>query len=250
MVVIDALTYVGESVYLKRRFTAEDLIEMMDTNGIDMAVVTAPPPGPDYQRANEGVYEAVRKYPDRLVGFYKINPWFKEAELERAERAVREWGFRGFKLDPKDDSFHVGTSIVKPVMELAEMLEVPIFFQTGDSSFCPPEAIAFMAPSFPKVTIIMSHTDLGVRLATYPRLSEDLKNIYFGTYPLRGGHKGIDRFLRLITSRTIDPKRVVFTTEMPFGHPKFELKVIELSNLDEEAKKLIMGENIKRILRL
>lgn len=249
MVVIDAHAYVGESVYLKKKFSAEGLIKRMDTNGIDIAVVTAPPPGPDYQEANKRVYEATEKYPDRLRGFYKVNPWYREAELERAETAIKDWSFKGFKLDPKNESYGVSSPLVKPVMELAGKLGVPVFFHTGDSAFCPPEAVAFLAASFPKVTVMMSHAGSGVRLATHPRLAEDLKNIFFGTYPLRGGHEGVDRFLRGLP-KTMDPKRVVFTTEVPFGYPELELKTIELTNIEEDIKKLVMGENIKKILKL
>jgi predicted TIM-barrel fold metal-dependent hydrolase len=249
MVVIDAHAYVGESVYLKKKFTAEDLTKRMDANGIDMAVVTAPPPGPDYQEANRRVYEATKKYPDRLLGFYKVNPWYGEAELERAETAIKEWGFKGFKLDPKNESYMVSSRIVRPVMELAGKLGVPVFFHTGDSSFCPPEAVAFLASSFQKVTVMMSHAGLGFRLATHPRLAEDLKSIVFGTYRLEGGHNGVSWFLRELP-RTLDPKRVVFTTEVPFGYPELELKTIELTKVDEEIKKLIMCENIKNILKL
>ncbi len=103
MKVIDALSYVGKSLYFKREFKVEDLIERMNSNGIEMAVITAPPPGPDYREANKIVYEAVKKYPERLMGFYKINPWFGKEELERAKYAVKEWNFKGLKLDPKDD---------------------------------------------------------------------------------------------------------------------------------------------------
>ena len=128
MVVIDALAYVGESVYLKKKLTADDLIKRMDSNDIDVTVITAPPPGPDYQEANKLVYEVTKKYPDRLLGFYKMNPWYGKAELERAEAAVKDWGFKGFKLDPKDEAYFVGAPVVAAVMDLAGKLKVPVFF--------------------------------------------------------------------------------------------------------------------------
>ncbi|MCS7386340.1 MAG: amidohydrolase family protein [archaeon GB-1867-005] len=267
MLVIDALTYIGESIYFRsKKFTAEDLIKKMDRNGIDLAIVTAPPPGPNYQEANKTVYEAVKKYPNRLIGFYRINPWFGKVELEKAEIAVREWKFKGFMLDPRNESFYVMSpaiisifsatavrrQIVEPVMELASRLKVPVFFNlddTMDLDFCTPESLALLAASYPDVTLMMRHTYLALSLALNPRLADDLKNIVFGTYPLVGGHKGVDKFLKAI-GRVIDPSRVVFTTEMPFGCPELELKIIELSKLDEEIRKRIMGENIRSILKL
>lgn len=247
--VIDALAYVGESVYLKKKITVDDLIKRMDANNIDMAVVTAPPPGPEYQEANKVVYDAIKKYPDRLMGFYKLNPLFGKPELERAEKAVEDWGFKGFKLDPKDEGYNIGAPSVKLVMELAEKLQVPVFSQSGESQFCMPEAVVFTAASFPGITVMMRSENIAVRLATHPRLAEDLKNLVFGTYPLRGSHNGVSGFLKGLP-KTFDPRRVVFTTEVPFGYPELELKTIELTKPDEEALRLIMGENIKRLLKI
>ncbi len=45
-------------------------------------------------------------------------------------------------------------------------------------------------------------------------------------------------------------KSVVFTSEMPFGYPELELKIIELTNLNQEIKELILRKNIKRILKI
>mgnify|MGYP001095364092 CR=1 FL=1 len=264
MVIIDAQAYVGESIYLKKKFTDDDLIKRMDANGIDMAVVTAPPPAraQDYQEANKIIYEATKKYPDRLIGLYKVNPWFRNAELERAETAIKDWEFKGIKLNPFHESFnvikynpqkeasYVVNPIVKAVMDLASRLEVPVFFHTGDSTFCPPESILFIAALYPKVTVMTRHTLLGLLLASHQCLSKDLENIVFGTYPLKGGGpKGIDKFLKLIPIG-IGVNRIVFTTETPFGHPEFELKVIERTNLDTKIKNLIMSTNIKNIINI
>ena len=45
MIVIDALTFLSETLYWKQ--SAEGLVKRMDKNGIDAAVATPPPPGPD-----------------------------------------------------------------------------------------------------------------------------------------------------------------------------------------------------------
>lgn len=245
--IIDAHAYIGESIYWKRKFEVNDLIKRMDKNNIDIAVVTAPPPGPYYQAANRKVYEAVKKYPDRLIGMYRANPWFKEKELERVKIAIENWGFKAIKLDPQNDAYSAISPLVKPFMNLAEKLNVPVYVRTANSQFCPPEAVIFLAATFPNVTIITRHTPLGVSLASKSPMANKLRNIVFGTYPLRGGHQGVDMFLKSLP-QLFDPKRVVFTTEVPFGYPELELKTIELTGLDEEIKKMIMYENIKRIL--
>jgi len=36
----------------------------------------------------------------------------------------------------------------------------------------------------------------------------------------------------------------------PFGYPELELKTLELTKVDEEIRKLVIGENIERSLKL
>jgi predicted TIM-barrel fold metal-dependent hydrolase len=254
--VIDAHAYLGESIYWKRKiFEAKDLLDRMDANGIDMAVVTAPPPGPYYDEANRKVYEAVKEHPDRLIGMYRLNPWFREKELEKAKKSVIEWGFKAFKLDPQNDSYDVLSGMLDPVMELAEELEIPVYIRTTDSQFCPPESVVLRAISKPNVTVITRQTGVGRLLATrlwkkgITPMADKLENLVFGTHPLVGAHRGVNRFLKGLAD-VMDPRRVVFTTEVPFGYPELELKTIELTKIDENLRALIMEENIKRILRI
>ncbi|RLE54825.1 MAG: hypothetical protein DRJ30_04555 [Candidatus Methanomethylicota archaeon] len=247
--IIDAHTYIGESIYWRRKFTVEDLIERMDKNGIDAAMVVAPPPGPYYDDGNKMVFEAAEKYPDRIYGIYRLNPWFREEELEKAEKAVLNWGFKAFHLDPQNESYSISSSIVKPVIDLAEKLDVPIYIRSSQSQFCPPEGIVFLAYSNPNVKIITGRSTLATMLSAFPPISKHLRNLYFETYPLRGGHNGVDRSLKLFLE-TIDPSRLLFSSHTPFGHLELELKIIELTGVTEDYRRLMMGENVRRLLKL
>ena len=51
-------------------------------------------------------------------------------------------------------------------------------------------------------------------------------------------------------SERLDTRRLVFSTRAPIGFPELELKIMELSTLDEDIKHQIMSENIKRILKI
>lgn len=247
--IIDAHVFIGESIYFRRgKFTFEELLKVMDENNVDMAVIVAPPPGPYYDSGNTYVYEATRKS-DRLIGVYRLNPWFGASELEKAERSIVEWGFKAIYIDPQNESFSIVSPIVKPVIELASKLEVPLYIKSSPSQFYSPEGVVLLAYMNQNVNFITGQSSVAAFLSTRSPMAKDLKNLYLETYPLRGGHQGIDTFLKRIPE-TMDPNRLIFSSQMPFGHVTIELKTIELTGVIEEYKRLILSENIKRLLKI
>lgn len=247
--VIDAHTFIGESIYFKRKkFTIENLLNVMDEYKVDMAVVVAPPPGPYYDDGNKYVYDAIKKS-DRLIGVYRVNPWFFDSESDRAKASILEWGFKALYIDPQNESFSVTSPIVKPIIELAGKLEVPLYIKSSNSQFYSPEGIVLLAYMNQNVNFITGQSSIAAFLSTRSPMAKDLKNLYLETYPLRSGHQGIDMFLKRIPE-TMDPSRLVFSSHMPFGHVAIELKTVELTGIPKEYKKLIMYENIKRLLKI
>jgi predicted TIM-barrel fold metal-dependent hydrolase len=234
--IIDSLTFLGETLYWNQ--SAEKLIKRMDKNKIDLAIATSPPPGPDYTEANRRVYEAVKKNPDRIIGFFRVNPHYKEKALADAETAVKEWGFKGFKMDPTNEAFSLTPSSAEGVLELARKLKVPVYFHTGDSIFCPPERVEHIAQLYPKVTLMMHAS------AQTAAMAMRQTNIVLATGPL-----GTPMLLD-VASKRFDTKRLVFSTRAPIGFPELELRIVGLSTLDKDIKAQIMSENIKRILHL
>jgi predicted TIM-barrel fold metal-dependent hydrolase len=75
-------------------------------------------------------------------------------------------------------------------------------------------------------------------------IAQSHENIVLATGPLGG-----PRFLETALER-LDPRGIVFTTRSPIGFPELELRILELSTISEQHRRLIMGENIKRILGL
>jgi len=249
MVVIDAHVFIGESIYFRRgKFTFDELLKIMDDNQVDMAVIVAPPPGPQYDSGNRYVYEATRKS-DRLIGVYRLNPWFREVEIEKAKKSIVEWGFKAIYIDPQNESFSITSPIVTPVIELAGKLEVPLYVKSSNSQFYSPEGVMFLAYMNQNVNFITGQSSIIAWLSTKSPMSKNLQNLFIETYPLRGGHMGVDMFLKRIPE-TMDPNRLLFSSQMPFGHVKLELKTIELTGVYENYKRLIMGENIKRLLKI
>lgn len=81
-------------------FTADDLISVMDKNGVEKAVLLQ---GQFFGFQNEYTAEAVKKYPHRLVGAGSYDPFCAKAEAVK-HRLFKELGFRAVKFEVSNGS--------------------------------------------------------------------------------------------------------------------------------------------------
>jgi len=99
--IIDSHTHVDEAPAFGWIDPPEAIIGLMDEAGIDQAVIMTytdlPGANPD---ALEYIAGCVARYPNRLIGYVRLNPSF-EAEAARLLReAITRRGFKGVKLHP------------------------------------------------------------------------------------------------------------------------------------------------------
>jgi predicted TIM-barrel fold metal-dependent hydrolase len=92
--IIDVSNVIGRHKF-KPEITAESLLKQMDAAGVDKAVISCYAESLD----NESVYNAIRKYPDRFIGLYTVNPWADNSAAE-LEDALKNKGFKGLYMHP------------------------------------------------------------------------------------------------------------------------------------------------------
>ena len=234
MTVIDGHVFLGKTIYMEQ--TGETLIANMDRLGVDISVVVAPPPGPFYGEANAYVIEEVKKHPGRLAALFRANPQL-EGEDERFRDALGR-GFSGLQLDPTNDGYGVGGDRMEPVVKVAEEEGVPVYIHSGDSIFCPPEAVADYAGKHQAVNFVTSQSRRAYRVL------KDCDNIYLSTMP----------FPTLAFQRgyadELDTDKLIFTSDAPLGNIDLEMRSVELSKLEDEKRERILGGNLRRILQI
>ena len=234
MTVIDGHVFLGKTIYMEQ--TGETLIANMDRLGVDISVVVAPPPGPFYGEANAYVIEEVEKHPGRLAALFRANPQL-EGEDERFRDALGR-GFSGLQLDPTNDGYGVGGDRMEPVVNVAEEEGVPVYIHSGDSIFCPPEAVADYASRFQEVNFVTSQSRRAYRAV------KGRSNIYLATkpFPTLAFQRGY--------ANEMDTNRLVFTSDAPLGNLDLEMRSVELSRLEDETRERILGGNLRRILQI
>jgi predicted TIM-barrel fold metal-dependent hydrolase len=150
--------------------TGELALKDMNEGGIDKSVISVCDFGlcPEI---GEGKYtiaeqnklyaELGKKYPDRFISFFGIDPR-RPGAYKLFDRAVKEWGMKGLKLLPPT-GFFPDDKEVYPLYAKAEELGVPLLIHTGPetipllSKYGWPIYLDEVCNSFPDLKIVAAH---------------------------------------------------------------------------------------------
>ncbi|MCB1243879.1 MAG: amidohydrolase family protein [Verrucomicrobiales bacterium] len=237
----------GESPAEKARY----LIEVGQRLGIGhfclfmgYPFLTNPSPA-DLRRQNDQVLEAVSAHPDQLTGFVYLSGEHVAASLEELNRCVRDGPMRGIKLwvarrcsDPAMD----------PIFRRAEELNVVVFQHTwlkvsgqlpGEST---PDDVAALGARFPGMKLICGHAggdwERGIAaIRQHPQ-------IHLGI----GGSDPTAGFVEMAV-RELGAARIVWGSDAPGRSFASQLAKVSGARIDEAAKRLILGDNLARLLQ-
>ena len=235
--------------------TPEQLLERMDKNGVDYAVVfpmvnNAGLSLEEIKRANDYIIEAVNRYPQRFVGFCLSTPMYQEKAIEEVERCVKA-GLKGIKLHPHIHGYYpVDGEIMRTLMEAAREFRLVITVHSdANSKRCNPYQIARLARRFPDVPIIMAHMGMDSDFVHFvPDLIKGIDNLFVDT----SDTPNLPEFVYSIPSRVI-PDQVLFGSDMPTLSIEVEIYKLRVAEeiyggLDPVGKRKLLGENAVRLL--
>jgi len=249
-----AQIYSGEKVKIA---TAEDLINSMDRDGVDISVIV------NYgwsthelcMETNDYILESVARYPKRLIGFCAVGSYTDKASLAEIERCVRG-GIRGvgeLRPDMQPIDF-TKKDVIEPFADLLRKHKLILLTHSsepvghlypGKGAATPGLLYAFIA-SFPDLPVVCAHWGGGLPFyALMPEVRKALENVYFDT--------AISPFLYrqeiyLEVSRLIGADRILFGSDYPVIPQSRLLKEIDSAGLPEEEKDIILSGNARRLL--
>lgn len=232
-------------------FTVDSLVAEMDEAGVEKALMCSQAGG-SWEVTAEYVRDFVDGRRDRLHGVAGIDPRDITSGVKKLETTVLEYGFVGahsyphwFGLSPDDRTYY-------PFYAKCCELDVPIqiqvgqAFQAGLRSVGRPEAIDAIAVDFPALKIIGIHTG-------YPWEREMVAvawkhpNAYIGAdchYPQAWASELVE-FMR-----NDGRDKVMWGTNKPVCEFQRSLDQFDELGLDEEAKRNVLYENVRRVYRL
>ena len=236
--------------------TAEDIVEELENSGVDKAVVF----GFAFKDmglcryVNDYVAEAIKKYPDKLIGYISVMPTSRELEQE-IDRCMG-MGLEGIgEIFPHGQGFDIADP--KEMSDLSNICierDIPLIIHTnepvghyycGKTDTTPVKASAF-AQNFPDITVIFAHWGGGLLFyELMPEIRRQNKNVYYDTAasPLL-----YDKNIYKVAKDIEVLDKVLFGSDFPLLPMKRYLQEIAESGLTQEEQALIKGENARRLL--
>jgi len=255
---IDMNAYLGHFAFRQLRHnTAPGLLKLMDSKGIDKAVVSSASAITyrNTQAGNDEVHAEVAPHRDRLIPFAVINPSY--AGWQDDLRICHEdFGMSGLRLYPKWHNYGLSDrcclDLVGAATERGMVLSIPIRAEDSrqrhwlaDVPDVPLDEIATLVTACPQARFVLVN---GIGFVRSPLGQKDsgLPANYFIEISRLSATLG-NEIGQLIANLGAD--RVVFGTGMPFKYPDPALVKLGVLDASEEDKEKIRCQNATKLLR-
>lgn len=200
----------------------------------------------EFRECNDLVFEAMRLHPDRFVGFCYVNPAHGREALEEIRRCVADGSMLGIKLwcaVPCSDP------CVFPIIERAIELGAPVLQHTwlkitGNLPFeSRPSDMVRLASAYPQAKIIFGHAggdwEHGIKAV------KPFPNVFIET---AGGNP--EAGFTEMAVREVGARRVVFGSDAGGRSYASQIAKVYGADISEGERELILGQNMKRLLKI
>jgi predicted TIM-barrel fold metal-dependent hydrolase len=244
-------------------------VEELDRYGLKRTVLIA-----SYLGDEGSVADAIRAFPDRLIGYFMLNPMADDA-VARAEAAVEKHGLRGICLFPAMHRFSVQDERLRPIYELAARNRTVVFVHQGvltvgvrkrlglpshfDMRFSNPIDLHRVALEHPGVNFVIPHFGAGYFRETL-MLADLCPNVHVDTSSTNSWIRyavGV-RDLPEAFSRALDvlgPARLLFGSDSSFfprgWHPEIlntQVEILRQLGTGAADAQAILGGNLERLV--
>ena len=240
----------------------EKQIEIADRLGIEKMQISSPvtnfsgtePEGPEeVKKNNDIVIAAVKKYPDRFVGFFTLNPLYGKESMEEIKRCVDNGliGYKGYTQVKINDPVYY--PVIEKLTELKMIVYMHTFTQLGmggyrmkyDTGRFPHTTLAEdmveSAKKYPDTIFHFAHIGGGGDWEYQCKMLKQCPNIYVDT----GGSNNEENLVDFAIKH-LGADRIFFGTDGAYIHG---VGRVLSSNATEEQKRKIFFDNYVNVLK-
>ncbi len=239
---IDAHTHMGRRLgplgHGVASFLGAELVKDLDEVGLDRAVAfPLGAPYTDYSESNRIIAEEVAKYPDRIIGFCRINPNFGPAATEAAlDHCLGTLKLSGIKLHPEIEFFDPND----------ETLMEPVYAPARPTTAAP-WVIGVGAPRHRDVPVILGHMGVSEYVKQAVVVARQNENVYLETSVVGWMPLLLEAFGGVGTTK------ILYGSDHPYNPLPMEVEkiarhVARAARLTEADLRKVFSENLKAVL--
>jgi predicted TIM-barrel fold metal-dependent hydrolase len=243
--IFDAHTHIGKGDPFHYSDSADspisvgDLLKEMDRNNVEKAIVM-----PNFNLphklwdSNIELAKSIENISNRLFGFAWLDPRIENC-CDQLDSLVKQFGFRGLKLHPVLGGYYLTNKTVLRLIDKAISLKIPIMVHTGWGLLGSATYVGQLAEQFPKGQFIIAHMIDPECMNVTKRNNNIFLETSYSQHPRR------------ITQavNTIGSDRLLYGSDYPLGGGiEFEISKIKLAKITDEDKRMILSDNISRLM--
>ncbi len=237
--IIDCHNHVGFDPAHLELISSKDLLEEMDGEGVDICVIFPFTSNPDIIEQNEIVETAIKKHPERLIGFFSMNP--NLPDMTDMMQNYVESGFRGVVTDLRFGVGH-GSKRFHELVECALTLNIPVWIHSDDKE-APWVKIGPLTNLLRKYSGVRFILSSMYKEATF--VASRHGNVYIDTAVYELGQDVLG------SVKVLGTHRILMGSNTPYGSMQWEKTKIDMNHqLSKFQKSLILGRNAETLLRI
>jgi predicted TIM-barrel fold metal-dependent hydrolase len=242
--VIDFHAHSSRTDWLGMKNDPELMLRAMDAVGIDLACLNYTY-FPDGTTGNDMTARFVTAHPDRFAGFAYVSPLRPECIRPELTRAIDELRFVAIKVYSPRTPWPLTAPQWDPIYQFANERGLAMLFHTDAHPHSQPRQLSEIAPRYPQAKFVAGHTgNTPQERAQAIAAAQAHPNVYLETCSTFRTPGVIEQLVN-----EVGADRVLFGSDMPLMDPRAQLGKIITARISDEAKRLILGENARRLLR-
>ena len=223
----------------------KNLFNAMDAIGVDYSVLFNIW-HPEGRRGNDNTAAMVAAHPDRIIGFAYVSPMMPDAVRHELERAIDALGFKAIKIYSPYTPYPLDDPAWDPVYGFADERGLAIIAHTGGEATSAPAQLGRAAPRFPNANFVAGHSGNAEPYRSQAiAAAQSCANYYLETCSTFRTPGVIEQLVA-----GAGAERVLFGSDTPLMDPRPQLGKIITAAINAEAKRLVLGENARRLLKL
>lgn len=228
------------------------LIEAADKLGIDQlccSILTPRRPASveGFRACNAWLVEAIRRFPDRILGWCYVNPEYSTEAVAEIHRYVEDHGFIGVKLYNECVSTD---PVVFPVVERAIELRVPILHHAGHGHHPFPDQpnisdsghLTELGRHYPEARLICAHIGGGGDWEWSIKAMRHGENVSLDT-----SGSVVDAGMIEMAIDILGPDRILFGCDMSMTAGIGKMRALDIN---DAIRHKILGGNMQQLLAM